>query len=158
MSSCSATQLIPNTSHSCEQSTHFIFWTNCSAYKYALVFSCSALFIVLMPGDVRCNSCGTRTRVKLQIALFALLRSVSFAAAQCSAVSPLLLHSVSFANQLERCNMSAPTWSRGEIQRFQWIAQRKWIDLSLNWHWAPSSISPPDVDIFLFNPHRQNSM
>ena len=35
------------------------------------------------------------------------------AAAQCSAVSPLLLNSVSFANQLERCNMSAPTWSRG---------------------------------------------
>ena len=89
MSSCSATQLNPNTSHSCEQSTHFIFWTNCSANKYALVCSCSALFIVLMPGDVRCNSCGTRTRVKLQIALFALLRSVSFAAAQCSAVSPL---------------------------------------------------------------------
>ena len=51
-----------------------------------------------------------------------------------------------------------PPGAGGEIQRFQWIAQRKWIDLSLNWHWAPSSISPPDVDIFLFNPHRQNSM
>ena len=50
--------------------------------KYALLCSCSALFIVLMPGDVRCNSCGTRTRVKLQIALFALLLLHS-------AVSPL---------------------------------------------------------------------
>ena len=151
MSSCSATQLNPNTSHSCEQSTHFIFWTNCSAYKYALVFSCSALFIVLMPGDVRCNSCGTRTRVKLQIALFALLRSVSFAAAQCSAVSPLQI-------SWRDATCPPPPGAGGEIQRFQWIAQRKWIDLSLNWHWAPSSISPPDVDIFLFNPHRQNSM
>ena len=84
--------LNPNTSHSCEQSTHFIFWTNCSAYKYALVFSCSALFIVLMPGDVRCNSCGTRTRVKLQIALFALLLLLHSAVQCllcCCTVSPL---------------------------------------------------------------------
>ena len=69
-----------------------------------------------------------------------------------------------FANQLQGCNMSAPIWrwSRGEIpppsKWFQWIAQRKRIDPSLNWHWAPSSISPPDIDIFLFNARLQNSM
>ena len=154
MSSCSATQLNPNTSHSCEQSTHFIFWTNCSAYKYALVVcSCSALFIVLMPGDVRCNSCGTRTRVKLQIALFALLllHSAVQCLLCCCTVSPLQI-------SWRDATCPPPPGAGGEIQRFQWIAQRKWIDLSLNWHWAPSSISPPDVDIFLFNPHRQNSM